>query len=693
MTASQFFLAVLLATFQCQTQAYDKVLNASEDLRNVTKCSWNCKVVESDLLGKINKDFTRTRVTEVAVIYKIKVDKKHCAKQTSLNSSTVVTEKLQFWRPANDKPSSFASAFERVLELLFSFNHEAYGELQADCNLTLARRTALRETIKDVLLDDALRGHLGDLEINFESMNITNSTENITDNQLIRNKGWVSTDSQILAFSIAFYLAFVYYSPTFLCLFTPIVVTENGIRHISLERTSPVGLRNLIGRCFYSEVDNLWHRTKTFIARTVLMPLPFLIFATGFDYLFFQYLHLPPNNFLNILDLLGPFQLVCCFCYFLQAVYDSFLNMSQTETFCLVCAIIKSNRRCNDNLPQRILNHLRLQPLIIIKCCRLFCKWLVSYFRISRVVLPFLKMSTGWLTWFLRVPILLVFIVFLSTIPAATVILLLAMLVVVSISVFITSPITTLLFATSFYPLKGIFKSVLVVLLLQICVRLLAVFGACIVLVDAALGLTTVVFVLFILLFSEKGLPYVACFVLVCYYLWSSYSSFTKKYHDLSLMLYKFYKQSQHHDEISKEQLRLDDDEIETPNSDTRVHEVTIPEGLFDMACEDLMPVREGVCTLLLKVILILSFVYLTFLLILRFDIGATPVMQALATFFTGSFPKIIAIYFDGNRQRRYESTVIEEKVPNIVQNYMKGTPMIIKMVTFKDNHLISDQN
>ena len=48
-------------------------------------------------------------------------------------------------------------------------------------------------------------------------------------------------------------------------------------------------------------------------------------------------------------------------------------------------------------------------------------------------------------------------------------------------------------------------------------------------------------------------------------------------------MLYKFYKQSQHPDEISKEQLRLDDEEIETPNSDTRVHEVTIPEGLFDM--------------------------------------------------------------------------------------------------------------
>ena len=87
MTASQFFLAVLLATFQCQTQAYDKVLNGSEDLRNVTKCSWNCKVIESDLLEKINKGFTRTRVTEVAVIYKMKVDEKYCANLIQSQSS------------------------------------------------------------------------------------------------------------------------------------------------------------------------------------------------------------------------------------------------------------------------------------------------------------------------------------------------------------------------------------------------------------------------------------------------------------------------------------------------------------------------------------------------------------------------------------------------------------------------------
>ena len=40
---------------------------------------------------------------------------------------------------------------------------------------------------------------------------------------------------------------------------------------------------------------------------------------------------------------------------------------------------------------------------------------------------------------------------------------------------------------------------------------------------------------------------------------------------------------------------------------------VKIPKELFDMACEELMPIREGVCNLFLKVFLILSFVFLAF--------------------------------------------------------------------------------
>ena len=49
--------------------------------------------------------------------------------------------------------------------------------------------------------------------------------------------------------------------------------------------------------------------------------------------------------------------------------------------------------------------------------------------------------------------------------------------------------------------------------------------------------------------------------------------------------------------------------------------------------------------------------------------------MNALVTFFTGLFPKIVAIYFDGGRQKRLQNLVIDEvKVPRIVQDYINGT-------------------
>lgn len=293
--------------------------------------------------------------------------------------------------------------------------------------------------------------------------------------------------------------------------------------------------------------------------------------------------------------------------------------------------------------------------------------------------------STSWLLRFTM------FIVFLLTIPFAAVIILVAMLVVVTISTLrFTSPIGVI---TSIGAPKVVIKRNYCFLCILAFIRRflshIILVAAYIVLFEAACGFTTAIAILFyMLLFFEKGLPYLVCFVLFFYYLWSSYSSFTNKYHDLSLMLFKVYKQTQQDDEIFGEEPQMDLEKLLCMpcNSFSKRYEVKIPVELLNMACEELMPIREGVCILLLKVTLILSFVYLTFLLILRFDFGATPVMQALATFFTGSFPKILAIYFDGKRQRRLEYTVIEENVPKIVRDYMKRTPMTIEMVTFKDN-------
>lgn len=51
----------------------------------------------------------------------------------------------------------------------------------------------------------------------------------------------------------------------------------------------------------------------------------------------------------------------------------------------------------------------------------------------------------------------------------------------------------------------------------------------------AAFGTLLALLYVFVLSFTEEHLPYVACFVFVVYYVWSSYSSFTKTYHDLAL--------------------------------------------------------------------------------------------------------------------------------------------------------------
>lgn len=664
LTASKFCFAALLAAFLCQTQARHDGDRESEDFRNFTRCSWNCKVIDSGSFKQTKIIFAKNKVIQVAVIYRKKVDEKSCVNQVPFNSSRVTIENWQTWRPANPS-SNFAHIIDRVLNLLFSSHLEEKSEIKVDCNIT--RTPSTMETNRDSVLPEVIiQGHLAtDLEVNFESINMSNSTGNNTDNQLNRSEGWEDANLPLGILVVVLFTAFLYYSPAFLCFFSPTLVTKNGVRYISLEGASPVSLRYLIGNYFYSEVDNLRHKTKKLIAQAVLVPLPFLVPAVVFYHKIIQRLQREsiPVRFRFILDFSQPFMLVCLISYILQ----------------------------NDKLPRRILNHLRIQPLIIMKCWRLFCRRHVSYCKISRVILPSWKAS---ISWFLRVPILTVF---LSTIPIVTVLLLAGMLVAVLFSILcLTSPLIILTDVTRVNVDSGsVFNSLPVLVFLRIFVTSPAIAGAMLVLVGASLTFFMAIAILFILLLSEKGLPYVVCFVLILYYLLSSYSSFVNKYQDLSLMLFKFYKQLRikQYDQISDDELPMNLEQIDTPNSDTRGVVVRIPQDLFDVACDKLMPLRESVCILFLKVILILSFVSLTFLFILRFNIGATPVMRALATFFTGSFPKILGISGIGDRQRKLKATIIEEKIPEIVRDYVNGTSNIYEMVAGDENGLVDDQS
>lgn len=239
--SAQFYsLTCCLSVSDTSTTCYEGV----EGRRNVTKCGWNCKVIESDLPQELKKGYVGNRFISVSVIYGMKVDQNHCDNKTFVNSSRVANMTLRMWHPENKRLSSFSQVVERVFNLLFSSaNNEAYREIKVDCNLTLSRKSAAINTNSAPVLPEDLsiiRGHLADLGVNLE--------RNITDSSLKCFSVWADANSFVMLFAsvVSFYL------PAFLCLFTPTVVTENGARLICLEGASPI--------CFGSLIGNYWKR-------------------------------------------------------------------------------------------------------------------------------------------------------------------------------------------------------------------------------------------------------------------------------------------------------------------------------------------------------------------------------------------------------------------------------------------------
>lgn len=68
-----------------------------------------------------------------------------------------------------------------------------------------------------------------------------------------------------------------------------------------------------------------------------------------------------------------------------------------------------------------------------------------------------------------------------------------------------------------------------------------------------------------------------------------------------------------------------------------------IPKELFDMACEELKPVRESLCLLVFKVVFIASFLFLVFYLTMQLDFGVKHLAKTMVAGFTGLFQRSFA--------------------------------------------------
>ena len=656
------------------------------------RCNWNCSVDEADLTGLTQEMETSTsnkKVIKLGVRYQKMVDDK-CANETSVSSSEYDSEYCQICL-VNKRFFSSMTANKSLVNEFLSSKHR---EIRAICTLKPARTTVASP--KNYISRSSAICHLTNIENEFDSidyhvvkvdlfgprMNITipdwkNSTKGpkVLFNLMEWHKGhlnlveWLKGALNLkewpkmvsLFFSSLFIAVFMSYSLAFLCLFYPTEILQDGVTHIILEGASPVSLRSFVGNYFFSGKEGIWCKAKTFILRAFIIPLPFLVSASTILAYF-------ENDAVFKLLFNKTLFIVSASCYCFRAFYVSFSGRFLVVERCFSCEFLKpAIFSCHDELPRKIMNHLRLQPLILVECCRFYKRRLLDYFKISVTLIPSCRCSIVF-----AVRLVLVISLLLCT-PVVAI----GLLVIVSLFGFIgiaLSAPAAVLCVVQCRP--SIVNSKILIILFKLihgAVSAVSLIGTFQLLLLATYGALNALVGVFLHSFSEEYLPYVVCFVFVLYYIWSSYSSFTKTYHELALTLYDCYK------DLKRTQLQdVPSTSDQLPNLPHNTHDLdnlmAIPRELFEMACEELSPLREGVCTLILKIAVLVSSVFFVFSLAMVFSFDKTPLMKTLLTFLTLSFPKIVAIYINGGWRKKLQAMVMKEKVPKIVEKFISET-------------------
>ena len=345
------------------------------------QCKWNCFVHMADLTvlkrEMANSTTTNNILIKLSVRYEKLIDDK-CTKEKSVNSSESASDHCQVCLVNKRLFPSMTSNESSIIPIL----HVEHREIRAICTLKPARTTV--SSPMDYSSRSSAICHLINSENEFESINYyavetdphglcmnftipdrTNSTKGLQGALDLR--GW--SIMALYFFTFVFIVVFHYYSLAFLCLFYPTEILQDGVTHIILEGASPVSLRGLAGNYFFSRKEGIWCKAKTFILRAFIIPLPFLMISAT---VLADFEHSAPCSTLLSNRLFG---ILFGFCYCFQAFYISFFSKrSLNSKPCFLCKFLKpAILSCQDELPQLIINHLRLQPLILVECWR-FCK-------------------------------------------------------------------------------------------------------------------------------------------------------------------------------------------------------------------------------------------------------------------------------------------------------------------------------
>ncbi len=706
----QLYFALLIAAF-CKTAKATKVTEMVSSSSNGTtlngfrdqgfKCVWRCEVDKSDLYNRIKTAFNEGKILiNLRFDCLKKVDKK-CAHEILRNSSEEGTFKSwslsytdwQIWLVNNKLPLSAYNAIGTFGSWVGASANFWNIPMKANCSFTLpaksttspkinGERTFPRDHLKKVLR--ATAGSLGKL---------CNTDVELSDQQTcieIGESTWINTLTTMFI-GFLFMTIFPYIGLAVVCLFSATEDTHEGIRQINVEGPSPVGFRSLIGNYFFSTDHTMWHMARKFIMRVFILPIPFLVPAIFVEYLLYQTAMSPKTNVNEITHLFQPFRLVCYGCYCIQAFYFHFIIGKANCTSSCVSEWNSESKHLkfiwtcwHQELPQRMSTLLRVvwEFSVFFWSSLLELKRFPSYQdmkntknKIVSYCMASCEISVSCFLRFLGVIWIIILVgMFIFHVPLAVLGIYLLMFPPLS------SPIATLCTSANF----GLWQIVnfnflhrnllfavrFVVVLFDICMSCLAAIGVLSVLKYAAVGIVIFLQLAVSFVLSKENLPFLTCCVLICCYLWNSYRSFTQKYQDLALKLFE------QHDQLT-------DSAIPTCNTDLNTQGFTfdygrtidnvkrIPKDLFDVACEELMPIGKGICTMVLKATLSVIFVWTAYSFTMLLDVS--PVTKTLLTLLAGAFPKIVTIYTERRRKRNSKQLPIDEKARAIVHEYMSN--------------------
>ena len=653
----------MLSTFQIRfvvlIATLGHVVDNSPSYRNSPgseiRCKWNCFVHMADLTmlkrEMANSTTANNKLIKLSVQYEKLIDDK-CTNKMSVNSSESSAEHCQVCL-VNKLLSNSMTSNKSAIN---TFLHKEHREIRAIC--TLKPVSTIVSSPMDYSNRSSAICHLINLEHEFESIDYhtvetdphglcmnftkpgrTNSTKRL-------QEGWPMIVLNF--FSFLFKIVFLYYSPAFLGLFYPTEIVLDGVTHIILEGASPVSLRSFAGNFFSSKKEGIWYKARRFILRAFIVPLPLVVFATVFT----DFKHSVISIILSIVYGFG----YCAYAFSLSF----YSKRSSIAKHCYICDLYKAKELSyHDEISEIIVTHLRLQPLILVELSRFCKKRFLKYFKMPVTVIPSKRC-------FIRLVLLIPLLLCIPVVAAAS-------MIIVSL---LTAPVTSFCIYQSIPRLAANTK--MMKLLLDFIVAGLSLIswaGTFILLLVAASGAQNALKRVFLLSLSEEHLPYLACFVSVLYYIWSSYSSFTETYHELALALYDCYKDSKR-TQVQDVPI-TSDQQPELPNNTHDLDNVmAIPKELFGIACEELLPLREGVYILILKITLLLSTVFTVFSWVTASSFDTTPLMKTLLAFLTFAFPKIVDMCIDGEWQKKMRERIMKEKVPKIVDKFIDETSM-----------------